>query len=602
VRLRRISWSAARSIPAITGIAIFSIVFGLGVFSARIEYNLLYRSAKQELVTTTKLLSEIAADPLDQLNVATLRHLLKTTARLREDSTTIVFDRSGRILTDGHVASSLRHQRIPPLLKAFLNPDAEASSWEEDELLVAAAPIRYGGRVIGGIRRTRSISGIRQSTMLVVVRRGILSLVLAVALSLLAWRLLRSATRPLEQLADAIDGLRGTGRITPLPRTGPIEVQRVSRSFSMLLSELRGTTLSKKVLSGILDGIGDGLLVLREDGHIDDANTVMETMCNKSIEELKTRDLVALLEGENRGSVQAWIEEALNDIRKTSHFQSTLRRDAPDTGLPVLLSLRAAPRVGGEGFIIICLVRDISELKKVEEMKARFLATISHELRTPMTSIKGTLGLMAGGAAGKLPESARRMVEIALSNTDRMLALINDLLDLEKAETGKLSIVLTTVDLSDVLSKAVDAAQGYGVEKNLEYRLEIRSPAQVCADPDRLHQIIMNLLSNASKYAPENSEVGILLDVDDHTARIDVLDRGPGVPPSFRRRLFDRFSQAGGQSRGSIKGSGLGLALARELIERMKGRVSYLDREEGGACFRLEIPRAGSCSDSGGEK
>jgi len=419
--------------------------------------------------------------------------------------------------------------------------------------------------VIGAVQCTESILNIRQATLNLIVRRTSFSLGLALAMALLTWRILWRASQPLHQLVLSIDGLTGTGHITPLPRTGPVEIRKVSESFSRLLSALRDTTLSKKVLSGILDGIGDGLLVLVESGRIDEANEIMAAMSGHEPETIRGLFLSDLLPSEDPGQLHRWMDSALNDLRKTINQETLLLTDRNGKLMPILLSMRAAPRVGSDGFMIVCLIRDISELKKADEMKARFLATISHELRTPMTSIKGT--------------------------TDRLLSMINDLLDLEKAAAGKLGIEMVEVEPVSTLKKAVEAAEGYGVEKHLEYDLDLEDTGIIIGDPDRIHQIILNLLSNASKFAPENSAIDIHLRRDGNMARIEILDRGSGVPPAFRRRLFDRFSQAGDSTdRSSIKGSGLGLALAKELIERMNGKIGYLDRSGGGACFYIHLP------------
>jgi len=591
VKQKQSSWSFVKSLPLLSGIGIFLLVASLSWFSACREYRLLNTGRLQRLSTTAKLLSALASDPLESLDVGSLRHLLAQTAESSGLSSTFVFDRSGRILTDGTVENPQRHHPVPAILRGFLNTSASAASWENGENLIAVSPIRAGNRVIGAVQCVASTRNIRRVTLNLIIRRTSFSLVLALALAFLAWRILWRASRPLQQLVQSIDGLTGTGRITPLPRTGPIEIRRVSESFSRLLSELRDTTLSKKVLSGILDGIGDGLLVLVESGRIDESNEIIAAMSGYKPETIKGLSLADLLPGEKAANIRRWIDLALNDLRKTVNEETLLVTGQDGKLLPVLLSMRATPRVGSDGFMIVCLIRDISELKKADEMKARFLATISHELRTPMTSIKGTLGLMAGGAVGELSPGVNRMVEIALTNTDRLLSMINDLLDLEKAAAGKLGIELVEVEPVSTLQKAVEAAQGYGVEKHLEYQLDLEDTGTIIGDPDRIHQIILNLLSNASKYAPENSTIDLRLRRKAEMAHIEILDRGPGVPPAFRRRLFDRFSQAGDRSeRSSIKGSGLGLALAKELVERMNGKVGYHDRSGGGACFYIQLP------------
>ena len=246
-----------------------------------------------------------------------------------------------------------------------------------------------------------------------------------------------------------------------------------------------------------------------------------------------------------------------------------------------------------DGLHYVAVIRDISERKEVERMKSDFVSTVSHELRTPLTSIAGSLGLLKGGAAGALPERATKLVSIAHSNSERLVRLINDILDIEKIESGKMAFDVRPVPLRQLVGQAIDATRGYaaryGVRLEFESRPDI-GPAM--ADPDRLMQVLSNLLSNAIKYSPRDGCVSVSVSGRGGLCRISVADRGPGIPEEFRSRIFAKFAQADGSATREKGGTGLGLSIVREIVTRLGGQVSYEDRHGGGTIFHVDLPAA----------
>jgi len=587
--MRRKTWSLAARAPTVAGLIVILIVAIVSTLAAIKEYGILRGSAMARLEATAGVLASSAAVPLSRLDVATLRDLMLSARKAPGVECATVFDAEGRVVTDGSLENPRRFEPVGPNSRAVLTEPGGKTYREGDDRLIAACAIRSGNAVIGGVECEASTDVIRRQSMELLTSQGTTAVLLAGVLGFLVWIWVRKILAPGKKLIEGMDRLTAGGDLGEFPTRGPVEIHRISEAFTRLINQLRETTLSREMLSGILEGIGEGLLVLSEDGLIEDSNRVLEEMVGRSRDQFKGLPGHSLFNEEREENFRRLIAECLKDRNHTVHHTSEL---TPTSGksLPVLLSFRAATKVGGAGFMIICLVQDISESKKIEKMKARFLATISHELRTPITSIKGTLDLMAGGAVGQLPEGARRMIEIAQVNTSRMLMLINDLLDLEKAKEGKLSLRVRVSDLSEIVRKSVELAEGFTLAKKLSFELVAEDTLPVRADPDRVHQVMMNFLSNAGRYAPEHSTILISVRGDGRVARVEVVDRGPGVPLAFRKHLFQRFSQAG-DGDGSIKGSGLGLALARELIERMDGKIGYREADGGGAVFWFELPR-----------
>jgi signal transduction histidine kinase len=227
----------------------------------------------------------------------------------------------------------------------------------------------------------------------------------------------------------------------------------------------------------------------------------------------------------------------------------------------------------------------------MERMKDEFISTVSHELRTPLTSITGALGLLAGGAVGELPATARQMLDIAHKNGQRLTYLINDLLDMEKLAIGKMPFDTQVLELLPLVEQAVQDNRIYAAQFSVRLFLDARiADTQVRVDPLRLQQVLTNFLSNAAKFSPEGGAVEIVVTRRDGRARVEVRDHGPGIPEEFRPRIFEKFSQADASDARRRGGTGLGLAISKELVERMGGSIGFESEAGQGACFYVELP------------
>ena len=256
------------------------------------------------------------------------------------------------------------------------------------------------------------------------------------------------------------------------------------------------------------------------------------------------------------------------------------------------LNVSLARDHSGSPSYFISQLLDITQRRHVDQMKREFISTVSHELRTPLTSIRGSLGLLEGGVLGKLPEKAEALVKIAYQNSERLVRIINDILDIEKIESGKLELHLQPVALPGLLRQALEVNQAYGERYQVRFVLE-STPADtgVMADPDRLMQVMANLLSNAAKFSPPGGEVRARAFIRGAMVCVEVEDRGPGIPESFRSRIFEKFAQADGSSSRRFEGTGLGLAITRQLVQAMHGTIGFRSTVGEGTVFHLELPR-----------
>jgi PAS domain S-box-containing protein len=267
-----------------------------------------------------------------------------------------------------------------------------------------------------------------------------------------------------------------------------------------------------------------------------------------------------------------------------------IRRD----GVEITCEWSLTPLVNAENRVLSVIVqgRDITQQLEAERMKQEFTSTLSHELRTPLTSIIGSLQLINSGVLGDIDKDVLELTTIAERNGQRLLDLINDILDIEKIESGKLALFPEPMLLADMVTESLALNRGFA--DRFKVRLAAAGelpPVKVNADRKRLLQVMTNLLSNAAKFSPEGSTVQVTIELTDGTVRVGVDDCGPGIPESFRSRIFGRFAQADMSYTRQKGGTGLGLSICKRLIEMMEGRIGFADRSSGGTTFWFELPK-----------
>ena len=258
--------------------------------------------------------------------------------------------------------------------------------------------------------------------------------------------------------------------------------------------------------------------------------------------------------------------------------------------VPFEIRARLLESYSGERKLIVML-RDISEQMEMERAKSELLATISHELRTPMTSIKGAFGLLLSNAAGEIPEKARDMLSIGYRNADRLVMIINDILDIEKIAADQMPFELETAPLAEVINEAVAANEQFADRFDVKVTIDERDlETRASYDFGRTLQVLTNLLSNAAKFSPPGGEVIVSVSEAGGAVRVSIKDQGQGLSPEAQEKVFERFSQISTASNRGVAGTGLGLNIARAIMEKQGGRIGVNSNLGEGSTFYIEFP------------
>jgi len=266
----------------------------------------------------------------------------------------------------------------------------------------------------------------------------------------------------------------------------------------------------------------------------------------------------------------------------TAHAGDVFQVEATVSKLP--------PAPGESGPRLLTVMRDVTKVRKVDAMKDEFMATLSHELKTPLTSIRGALGLMLTGRHGEMSDTLREMIEIAHRNTQRMNDLISNLLDMERMTTGKISYHRQPLLVMPLVAEAIEDCRPIAERHNVELLVTESLPsARVSADDARLRQVIKNLIVNARKFSEAGSTVKIAVSQRAGYVRVAVSDAGQGIPAEFADQVFEKFTQADSGITRSGSGVGLGLAIAKSIIESHGGRIDFDSSPGKGTTFWFEL-------------
>ncbi|MCI0601891.1 PAS domain S-box protein [bacterium] len=345
---------------------------------------------------------------------------------------------------------------------------------------------------------------------------------------------------------------------------------------------------SEKRYRTLFEDVPVGVYRTTPDGEILNANPALIRMLGyESFDEIATRNLEA---------------PPFEPQYSRSDFHERMARDGEVIGLEaewrrrdgsVIFARENARAIRDSDGTILCYegtVEDITERRKIEKMKDDLISVVAHELRIPLTSIRGSLDYLASKMGQDLPATAKQLVNMASKGTERLIRLINDLLDLDKIESGAMTFDFKPHNIKSLIEHAFHSNKPYADQFGVNLAVDIVPSVMVNVDSDRFIQVMTNLLSNAVKFSPENETVTISALYTGDSVRISVRDCGPGIPEKFHSRIFQKFSQADSLSSRQKGGSGLGLSITKAIVEKFGGKIGFETYTNAGTTFYFDLP------------
>jgi PAS domain S-box-containing protein len=336
----------------------------------------------------------------------------------------------------------------------------------------------------------------------------------------------------------------------------------------------------------LLNAVADGICGLDRGGRVTFANPAAARLLGASAASLTERPIHELLHPAGRCGVECPLREITE--KTVAHTGETTMVHADGTEFPGEYGFTPIFERGRFSGSVLSF-RDISQRYALDRMKDEFVATAGHELRTPLTSIRGALGLLSSGMLGKIDEKAANLLRIALNNSERLIRLINDMLDLERIQHVRETTARGPVQLAEVVQLAIEGVQPMADAAGIQL-IHDTMQAEISGDADRLTQVMTNLLSNAIKFSPANSSVSVMMRVEEIGVTISVIDQGRGVPPEMLETIFDRFQQVDASDSRQKGGTGLGLAICRTIVAQHGGRIWAECNPVRGTTFRVFLP------------
>jgi len=370
-----------------------------------------------------------------------------------------------------------------------------------------------------------------------------------------------------------------------------IETAAASLGQVLARTQERGQTDElKRQQEILLDSVTDGICGMDRNGGVSFANQAAARLLGAPADFLIGKPVHELLHGsappDRQCAQDCPLRSAETQSSSISGEDNIFRADG--SFFPAEYSLtpiRGQGRFSGS----VLSFRDISQRYALDRLKDEFISTVSHELRTPLTSIRGALGLLTSGILGDVNEKATNLLRIALTNSDRLVRLINDILDLERIQSGREPLAFRTVQLADIVKQAIEDMQPMADSAGVRL-IHDTTTAEVTADPDRLLQVVTNLLSNAVKFSPPNSPVSVMLRPGVTGVILSVIDHGRGIPADKLETIFGRFQQVDASDSRQKGGTGLGLAICRTIVLQHSGRVWAERNPVRGSTFRIFLP------------
>ncbi len=586
-------------------VIIFSMLL-VGVISFRSVESYFINSLETSLSYDVRLVARLwekhFLDPssLSPREKRTVKMLTEGLTWQSANSRITVFDGKGKVLMDTGHLGEIPPERSELLDKALYGQETSQVFRSSPAIGVArislCCPVKIvrgsysGEEVVGAVFATTSLVYVREILSGMTREYGAGVIFSIIILAVFSAFLSSFIANPIRSITKAAEKMASGDLTTSVKMNRGDEIGELSRQFDnmriRLQSTLRELLDEEKKLQDVLSHMSDGVIVFNAERNIMMVNSVA---CNF----LGCFTLEGLKDNMDSDSLPfSRLRELFENVISTGYSAIETMRGLSGGRV---VKIGYSPLRAGNHEIqgVIFLFHDITELSRLDDMRVDFVSNVSHELKTPLASIKGFTELLLDGALED-GEKARHFISSVNKEADRLARLVKSLLDLSRLDSGMVKMELDFFDLSMLVSDVIARLSIKASGKNISLDMQLENQLNVYSNSDRVQQVIINLVDNAIRYSPSDSKITVKLFSDDDFAEFHVIDEGPGIPLEDRLRIFERFYRIDKARSREQGGSGLGLAIVKQIVETLGGRVWIADETEHGCDFAFTLPKAGS--------
>ncbi len=575
-------------------LGLISLVLGmLGLFFAKVLERSYLTTLTDLLQREALLVSEAVHAPEIFYHPEAIERQVKRFAPSAESRVTVI-NKQGVVLTDTSSQPEwMENHASRPEFAAALDGQVGVSSRYsatlDCDMLYVAVPVRDGERVIGAVRSAMSLENITGTIhqMWYSLLTGLLiSLIVG---SIVSSRIAYSITKPIEEITRVARNITQRHYESRVKLKARDEIGQLAGAINFMASSLEKQMYeiseNQQRLTGVLTNMTSGVIFVDENRRIELVNPAVEKLLGTTRHELVGK--LHIEAGKNFGLSQ-FIDRCIDTgerVREEVHIYYPEER---------ILDVNIAPYINfkGEAKGVVTVLHDITEFRRLEKMRSEFVANVSHEMRTPITSIKGFTETLLDGAMHD-EETCRNFLQIIYDESERLYRIIKDTLDLSKIEQRKFALRMTHVNVHQLISEIVALVQEQVSRKQLTLTMPPGPEVWMVTDKDCLQQILLNLIANAIAYTPEEGSISLAVATDEETVRIDVADTGIGIPEKEIGRIFERFYRVDKARSRDSGGTGLGLAIVKHLVENLQGQITVRSQEGVGSVFTVTLPAKG---------
>lgn len=476
----------------------------------------------------------------------------------------------------------------PVLMNSFYMENLYPRLYKVKGLIQNLLSLNHDAMTESHSKATASAGRAVVSTLMVILAATVVSLGLALNLS-------ERIIRPIRVLMNSVRKIAAGDLNHTITVDSADEIGQLAREFNLMTAKLREygqanidrMIAEKKRSDAIVRSISDGIIVTDADNHIALINPAAAEMLEINESDVPGKHFLEILKDEKIFSFIRGVLEGRTGLQLQDSYFSTRRK-----GKQQHYQVQVTPvnNKEGERIGVVTLFQDVTSLKEVDDIKSDFVSTVSHEFRTPLTSIQMSIGLLREKAIGGLTANQQELMQIVEEDTARLTRLVNDLLNLSKIESGKISMEIGPVKVKTLIDSAANPLLVQAKDKQINLKLHQNEPELlVRADPAKISWVLSNLLGNAIRYTPPNGSITISSEVRGSKVYISVSDNGPGIPKKYHNSIFEKFVQV--KENLTSGGAGLGLAIAKEIVDAHGGRI-WVDSEPGkGSVFTFTLQK-----------